>query len=98
MRLSDDDITGGISSSYSHSSWNFRSVYGGLNYGGGAVYPLTVVNPSNGSPTASTLALGGGASYLRMGVAASTFAPVTVSKAGGGALPSTFSVMVIRRK
>jgi hypothetical protein len=90
---------GTVGTTHSMPSWNFRSVYGGLDYGPGAGYPLAVVNPTAGAtiyPT--TLALGGGAAYLRMGVAASTFAPVTITKSGGGALPSTFSAMVIRRK
>jgi hypothetical protein len=88
-----DNIAVGVPSIYSSQSWNFRSVYAGL---GG--FSLAVVNPTSGVAYSPTLALGGGASYLRMGVAASTFAPVTITKAGGGALPSTFSAMVIRRK
>jgi hypothetical protein len=88
-----DNISGGVPAAYSSASWNFRSVYSGI---GG--FSLAVVNPSSGVAYSPTLALGGGASYLRMGVAASTYAPVSITKAGGGALPSTFSAMVIRRK
>ncbi|MEO8561431.1 MAG: hypothetical protein ABI601_05105 [bacterium] len=76
------DNTTGATSAYSNASWDFRSVYGGLNYGPGAGYPLVPVNPTSGVASSPTLALGGGASYLRMGVAASIFAPVAITKAG----------------
>lgn len=88
-----DNIAAGVPASYSSPSWNFRSVHAAL---GG--FGLTVQNPTSGAATSSTLALGGGASYIRMGVPAGTFAPVAVANSGGGALPSTLSVMVIRRK
>jgi hypothetical protein len=89
---------GTVATTYSMPSWNYRSYFSSVNYGTGFAYPLVVQNPASGVAYSPTLALGGGAAYLRMGVAASTFAPVTITKSGGGALPSTFSAMVIRRK
>jgi hypothetical protein len=89
-----DNISGTVPASYATPSWNYRSIFDN-GYGG---YPLAVVNPTTGVPQTPTLALGGGASYLRMGVPATTYATVSVANSAGGALPSTLSVMVIRRK
>ena len=92
-----DDASLGSTSSYLSPSWDFRSIYSNLNYGTTVQYPLTVRDPSSNVAENMTL-VQNGASYLRMGVAASGFATVNVAKSGGGALPGTVSVMVLRRK
>jgi hypothetical protein len=56
-----------------------------------------VRDPANGVAESFTLTGGGGSAYVRMGVASSAFAGVTV-KSGGVAPPAAIKVAVIRRK
>jgi hypothetical protein len=89
-----DDSGLGPAATYSEPSWNFRSVYGGLSYGGNpAGYPLTPKNPSNGVAQSFTLSQGGGASYVRMGVPSGGFAGVAASATGGNVV-----YVIMRRK
>jgi hypothetical protein len=85
---------------FTQPSWNFRSIYGALDYtgdGGADGYPLAARNPSNGVTDSVTLLPGGAAAYLRMGVPSSGFAGVTVRRAGV-APGAHIRLAVIRRK
>jgi hypothetical protein len=96
----DDAGIGGLST-LRQPSWNFRALFDGLDYDGDHVadgYPLAVRNPANGATVAFTLADGGGAAYVRMGVSAYGSGYVTLRAAGGALLPSSVMLAVIRRK
>lgn len=67
-----DDVSG-AAARYQSTSWNLRSVFGAINSG---VYPLATQSLSNNASTAVSL-LGGGAAYLRFGVAAGTTGSLT---------------------
>jgi len=74
-------------------SWNFRSVYGGLDYGGGPGYKLQTSNLFNGLGRSSNLSNGGGTAYDRLGVAASGFVSIT-----GNVPTAAFPIVVMRTK
>jgi len=86
---------------YRQPSWNFRNLYAALDYVPGpacsCAYELDTRDPSNGVAEVFTLAAGGASAYVRMGVAPSAFAGVTVTS-GGGAPPGTVRLAVIRRE
>jgi hypothetical protein len=92
-----DDSGTGPGAAYTQPSWNFRSLYAGLDYLPGAgcscAYELAVRNPANGVAQSFTLSRGAGAAYVRMGVPASGFAGVTTT-----APSSSLAVMVMRTK
>jgi len=88
-----DDAGIGATSPYTQPSWNFRDIYGNLNYGTGFGYPLAARNPTNGVAQAFTLSRGGGSAYVRMGVPAGGFAGVTSTAPG-----ANLGVVVVRRK
>ncbi|HKP76018.1 MAG TPA: Ig-like domain-containing protein [Longimicrobiaceae bacterium] len=96
-----DDAAGSPPTVYTQPSWNFRNLYANLDYDGGpactCAYELAVRNPSNGVGDTFTLANGGAAAYLRMGVSSGAFAGVTVLSSG---VPpgSTVRVAVVRRE
>jgi hypothetical protein len=95
-----DDAVAGAAADYTVPSWNLRSLYDALDYDGDRLadgYPLAVRNPADGVPDLFTIAGGGGAAYLRMGVPAGGVASVTL-QSNGGAPPSTLMVSVVRRK
>lgn len=87
-----DDAVAGAGAEYQTTSWNFRSVYGGL---GG--FPLRVDVLSAGIPKSYTLAPGGATVYQRLGVPASTFGSVT-TESGGAPPPATTVLRVMRTK
>ena len=78
-------------------SWNFRSVYGNIDYGPDAgcscSFELGVRHPANGVAQAFTLSRNGGSAYLRLAVAQNAFAGVTTTAPSG-----TFAVGVTRTK
>ncbi|HEX2208503.1 MAG TPA: Ig-like domain-containing protein [Longimicrobium sp.] len=86
---------------YGQPSWNFRDIYTNLDYDPGPActcgYELADRNPSNGVTMTRTIIPGGGSSYLRMRVAPSAFAGVTV-QSGGSAPPASIRLIVIRRQ
>jgi hypothetical protein len=95
---SDDGAAGGAGA-YMQPSWNFRSFYNALDYNSDQVaddYPLATRNPFADVPDTFTLATGGGAAYLRMGVAANATGIVSI-RSGGAAPPSTVRVAIIRQ-
>ena len=99
MSIYTDDALTGLAADYTAPSWNYRSLYNALDYNGDHLadgYQLAVRNPSNGVATTFSLA-SNAASYLRMGVASSNVAEVTL-QAGGAAPASTILVTVVRRK
>ncbi|HEX5724206.1 MAG TPA: hypothetical protein VFX98_02000, partial [Longimicrobiaceae bacterium] len=96
-----DDAAGSPAAQYTQPSWNFRSMYSGLDFSPGpacsCAYELDPRDPANGVADAFTLVDGGAAAYARMGVAANAFAGVTILS-GGVAPPGTVRVAVIRRE
>lgn len=96
-----DDAGLGADPMYEITSWNFRDLYEALDYTPGPVcscaYELSTRDQVNGVADDFTLASGGSAAYLRLGVPAGGFAGITLS-AGGGAPPATIRLAVIRRK
>jgi len=85
----DASLTSGVAD-YQHPSWNTRSVESYMNNG---YYPLKMTD--FGARTVLTLA-DGGAAYLRFAVPAGKIGGAIITS--GAALPSTFSVTVIRTK
>ncbi|MBA3646870.1 MAG: hypothetical protein H0W63_11945 [Gemmatimonadaceae bacterium] len=82
---------------FTHPSWNTRSVETFVNGTGGnpgTTFPLKTT-PLLTAPVTATLA-DGGAAYLRFAVDAGKVGGATVK--GPAALPSTFSIIVIRTK
>lgn len=93
----DDAGVSNTSSAYTESSWNTRSVetyVNGTNQANGTVFPLKV--GSMLSAPVDLILSDGGAAYLRFGVAAGQVGGATITSSG--ALPSTFSVTVVRTK
>jgi hypothetical protein len=95
----DDAGIGGITT-FQQPSWNFRALFNGLDYTGDHVadgYPLAPRNPTNAYGDTLSLTGGGGAAYLRMGVAPNGSAVVTLRN-GAAAPPSHILLAIIRRK
>jgi hypothetical protein len=92
-----DDSGTGAAATYTQPSWNFRSIYAGLDYipgpGCSCAYELAVRNPANGVAQAFTVSKGAGSGYVRMGVAASAFAGVATTAPG-----TSLAVVVMRTK
>jgi hypothetical protein len=87
-----DDAVSGIAAPQQITSWNFRSVYGGL---GG--FPLGTRALSNGVGLTLSYSRGGGAAYARFGVPTGAFAGVT-ALSGGLAPTSPYALVVVRTK
>ncbi len=82
---------------YVFPAWNFRSIYPGLRFGGGAalgVYPINARSLQSGSPQRITLA-GGTSSYVRFGVPSGRSALLSLAS-NGAALPSTMRYAIVR--
>ncbi|HEU0297844.1 MAG TPA: hypothetical protein VFR37_00275, partial [Longimicrobium sp.] len=96
-----DDVGGSPPAEFTQPSWNFRDIYEALDYAPGpgcsCAYPLEPVDPADGVEESFTLASGGAAAYLRMGVPAGTFAGLAVLS-GGLAPPATIRLAIVRRK
>ena len=75
-----DDALSGVPAEYQISSWNFRSVYGGL---GGV--PHGVRSLSSGVPLTLSYAQGGSTGFLRAGVSASGFGSFRIGFSDAGA-------------
>jgi hypothetical protein len=75
---------------HAHPSWHFRELYGSSD-------PLRVRVPADGVPSALSLAPGGSAAYLRVGVRASETATVTLAPAGTAGLEG-LEVAIFRRR
>jgi hypothetical protein len=71
-----DDTGAAPAAAYLMPSWNFRSIYGGLDYGGGPGYKLQTSALFSGLARSSNLSYGGGVAYNRLGVAAGSYANV----------------------
>ncbi|HEY0527296.1 MAG TPA: Ig-like domain-containing protein [Gemmatimonadaceae bacterium] len=88
-----DDLVGGISSAYTHPSWNYRSVIGKLE---GQPFPLPTQRLD--SSVVSSIGIDdGSAAYLRFGVHAGTIggARLTVR---GGTPTDAFSISLLRTR
>jgi hypothetical protein len=89
-----DDAGFAVTPTFQHPSWNFRSVLSAL--AEDATFPLATHVLSTGGPLTLTLA-GGGAAYLRFGVASGRVGLIRATT--GGAPPSSdVSLSVVRTK
>jgi len=88
-----DDAVAGIAAQYTQPSWNFRSLFGGLN----GSYQLVPRALTNNTSLTLSYSRGGGTAYARFGVPASGFA--TLTALSGGTIPtSPFALIVVRTK
>ncbi|HJU39388.1 MAG TPA: hypothetical protein VJ724_07415, partial [Tahibacter sp.] len=89
-----DDAIGGLAPEYATQTWNIRSLFVALN----GTYLLTVNPLTDGTPLANfVLGPGGGARYLRFGVAAGQTANVQLTQ--GGATPTApITTAIVRTK
>ena len=87
-----DDAVAGIGAEHQITSWNFRSVYGGL---GG--FPLGTRPLSSGVGLTLSYSAGGGSAFARFAVPTGAFASVTALSAG---LPpvTPYALTVVRTK
>ena len=87
-----DDAVAGVGAAQQVTSWNFRSVYGGL---GG--FPLGTRPLTNGVALTLSYSRGGGSAYARFGVPTGGFAGITALSAG---LPPTspYALIVVRTR
>lgn len=89
-----DDAVAGVAPEYTHLSWNYRSVYGGL---GG--YPLVPVPLSNGVAFTGGYGGGGGPRWLRFGVTGGQAQPALVQqREGANPLPASSLTAIVRTK
>ena len=89
-----DDAGFPAAASFQQPSWNFRSIYAVL--AKSASFPLATRSLTGAAPVALTLN-GGGAAYLRFGVASGTVATLRAGSSGS-ALPAAVSLTVVRTK
>ncbi len=88
-----DDAGLGEPPSYSHPSWNYRSVLPPINNG---KFPLLTRPLVAGTPLDLSLA-GGGAAYVRFSVGANT--PATIyAAASGQPVPATIDIILVRTR
>jgi hypothetical protein len=88
-----DDLIPGIPSTYTHPSWNYRSVLPALD---GTPFPLTVQPLSNAAITSVNIS-DGSAAYLNFGVAAGATGGGRITSRGG-VVPNAFSLSIVRTK
>lgn len=89
-----DDAVAGVAPEYTHVSWNYRSVYGGL---GG--YPLVSVPLRNSVAFTNGYGGGGGPRWLRFGVTGGQAQPAIVQqREGGNPMPATSLTAIVRTK
>lgn len=89
--------TAALSPSYIMPSWNFRSIFPGLRFSGGAVlgvYPIATRTLLSGSPQRVLLA-GGTSSFVRFGIPAGRSAILTLSS-NGALPPGTLKYALVR--
>lgn len=87
-----DDGVAGIGAEQQITSWNFRSVYGGL---GGVPYGVRPL--SNGVGLTLSYSQSGGTAWMRFGVPTGAFAGVTALSAGAPPV-SPYALIVVRTK
>ena len=85
-----DDAGLGVATNYTNPSWNFRSMIKGLNSG---TFPL-LTHSLLSAPVALSLS-GGGAAYVRFGVAANVAASIVATSSGQPA-PASVDFYVVR--
>jgi hypothetical protein len=88
-----DDLISGILSSYTHPSWNYRSVIPAVD---ATPFPL-VTQPLNNATITSVDIDDGGAAYLRFGVSAGASGGGRITSRGG-VVPNSFSLSIVRTK
>ncbi len=89
--------TAALESRYILPAWNFRSIFPGLRFGGGAalgIYPINARSLASGAPQRISLA-GGTSSYVRFGVPSGRSALVSLAS-NGAALPTTMRHAIVR--
>jgi len=90
-------VLNGLDERYELPAWNFRSIFPGLRFGGGAalgVYPINARSLTSGTTQRVSLA-GGTSSYVRFGVASGNTALVSLAT-NGGAVPATMRYAIVR--
>ena len=89
--------TAALSPQYLTPSWNFRSIFPGLRFSGGAalgVYPIATRSLISGLPQRVPLA-GGTSSFVRFGIPAGRSAVITLSS-NGALPPNTLRYALVR--
>jgi hypothetical protein len=89
-----DDVGVTVAGTYQYPSWNFRSVLPAL---APSATPLKTRTLAAGAPVSLRLR-GGGAAYLQFRVAAGETGTVRVTTEGGGDLPPTLAVTLVRTR
>ncbi|MFN3265439.1 MAG: hypothetical protein ACK41E_01235, partial [Deinococcales bacterium] len=87
-----DDAVVGVSSEYTHPSWNYRSLYAALN----ASYQLGVRSLVNNTTLTLSYVAGGGATHARFAILPSSSANIVFRTSGGGAPSSTVNLTLMR--
>jgi hypothetical protein len=96
-----DDAVPGADARHTHPSWNFRSLVLAFTSNGNPLYsqyPLKVRPLADATPLSLTLKNRGAAAFLRFGVGTNGRAEIRTTTAGGGALPETALVSIMRTK
>ena len=88
-----DDFIFGLQSTYTHPSWNYRSVIPALD---ATEFPLSVRALNNASITTTDID-DGSAAYLSFGVSAGATGGARITSRGG-VVPSAFSLSIVRTK
>jgi hypothetical protein len=86
-----DDTGAAPLAAYTLPSWNYRSLYGVLNYGAGFGYQLQTAALFSGFARSHNLSYGGGTAYDRLGVPAGSFANIA------GTTPSALLQVAVMR-
>jgi hypothetical protein len=88
-----DDLISGLQSTYTHPSWNFRSIIPALD---ATLFPLTVRALNSGAITTVDID-DGSAAYFSFGVSAGATGGARITSRGG-VVPSAFSLSIVRTK
>lgn len=93
VALYTDDAVPGVAPELTYPSWNFRSLYPAIT--NPSRYPLRTRALTSSTPISLRAS---GAAYLRTAVTAGSRGQVRVSPAGGGVLPESVSLTVVRTR
>ena len=92
LYVDDVAVIPGVAAKYQTTSWNLRSVFGGL-----GAWPLLARQLTNATPLTLAFSHSGSSSFLRLGVGAGGFATFTTTS--GGVPPgSNVGITVVRTK
>jgi hypothetical protein len=88
-----DDLIAGLQSTYTHPSWNYRSIIPALD---ATLFPLTVRTLNNATITTVDID-DGSAAYLSFGVSAGATGGARITSRGG-VVPNAFTLSIVRTK